>query len=186
MTSLMRAGGLAVAVLSLAACGGGSSNSSSDSSSSSSGGGSASVDSCLVNTWVSTGVSGSANGQTAQASGGTGEKVTIAADGAIQIDDSNTTLLNITAGGQSGSVKQTGRATGKITVSGDKLVVTLDPGGTLSNQAVDASGAPVGSPQPAPATVDATYKCSAGQEFQITQTSSTGVSTVIYAPASKP
>jgi hypothetical protein len=182
----MRAGGLAAAVLSLAACGGGSSNTSSDSSSSSSGGGSASVDSCLVNTWVSTGVSGSANGQTAQASGGTGEKVTIAADGAIQIDDSNTTLLNITAGGQSGSVKQTGRATGKITVSGDKLVVTLDPGGTLSNQAVDASGAPVGSPQPAPATVDATYKCSAGQEFQITQTSSTGVSTVIYAPASKP
>jgi hypothetical protein len=185
MTSLMRAGGLAAAVLSLAACGGGSSNSSS-SSSSSSGGGGAPVDSCLVNTWVSTAVSGSANGQTAQASGGTGEKVTIAADGAIQIDDSNTTVLNITAGGQSGSVKQTGRATGKIAVSGDKLVVTLDPGGTLSNQAVDASGAPVGSPQPAPATVDATYKCSAGQQFQITQTSSTGVSTVTYAPESKP
>ncbi|HXA27856.1 MAG TPA: hypothetical protein VN193_03825 [Candidatus Angelobacter sp.] len=180
MTHLTRAGGAAAGILSLAAlagCGSGSSNSSGGSGSPSA---TAALDSCLVGTWVSTGVSGTIGGQPAQASGGTGEKVTINNDGTITIDDSNTTTLQISTGGQSIGVKQTGKGSGKATTAADKVTVTLDPGSTLTNQTIDSTGAPVGTPDAGPSSVTATFKCTQGQSLQLIQTTSSGTSTVNY------
>jgi hypothetical protein len=178
MTNLTRTGGAAAGLFSLVAlagCGG-----SGNTSSSGGGGASAAIDSCLVGTWTSTGVSGTINGSPAQASGGSGEKATFNSDGSVEIDDSNTTTLQITTSGQTVALKQTGKGSGKATTTADKVTVTLDPGSTLSTQTVDASGAPLGTPDASQTTVTATFKCSQGQSLQLTQTTSSGTSTVDY------
>jgi len=179
----IRAGGAAAGLLSLVAlagCGGGASNGTSSSTT-----GSTAVDPCLVNTWVSQSASGTFQGQQAQISGGTGEKVTVKGDGSIDIDDSGEAPMNITVGGQSVQVKSTGQATGRATTAGNKLAVTLDSGSTLMNQTLDTSGNPQGTPQPAPSTVSDTYTCSANQQLSLSMTESSGTQhTVVYVPAS--
>ncbi len=182
MTASIRAGGAAVGLLSLtvlAGCGGSSGGNASSSSSASA------IDPCLVNTWVSTKVAGTLNGQAAQISGGTGEKVTFSSDGTVDVDDSGVSTMNITAGGQSGVLKSTGQGSGKATTSGgNKLVVTLSSN-SLTQQFYDPSGAPQGTPQAAPGTVNDTYTCSANQELSLTTSQSGGGEvTTTYQPAS--
>lgn len=183
MTASMRTGGAAAGLLSLvvlAGCGGSSGNSTT------SGSGSSAVDPCIVNTWVSSKIEGSLQGQTAQISGGTGEKVTIDNDGNIQIDDSNVAPLNITAQGQSVQVKQSGQGSGKVTTTGgNKMQVNLS-NTTITQQAFDATGTtPQGTPEPAPSTSNLTYTCSANQQLQLSQSQSSGGNqTVTYVPAS--
>jgi hypothetical protein len=181
LTTSLRAGAAAVGVLSLAVLTGCGSSGSGGSGSSPS---SAAVDGCLVNTWVSSAVSGETGGQAAQISGGTGEKVTIDASGAIRIDDSNTAPLHVTAQGQSAQIKEAGQGSGKVTTTGgNKLQVTLDSS-TLTQQVFDPTGATAqGTPEPLPTTLTDAYTCSSNQ-LQITQTESAGSQTVTYVTAS--
>ncbi len=181
MTASIRAGGAAVGLLSLAVLAGCGGSSGGNASSSSSAG---AIDPCLVNTWMSTKVTGTLNGQAAQISGGTGEKVTFSSDGTVNVDDSGVSAMNITAGGQSAVIKSTGQGSGKATTSGgNKLVVTLSSN-SLSQQFYDPSGAPQGTPQAAPGTVNDTYTCSANQELSLTTTQTGGDVTTTYQPAS--
>ena len=166
----------------VAGCGGGASDGSTSSPTAGS-----TVDPCLVNTWVSISVSGEVQGQVAQISGGTGEKVTIGGDGSIQIDDSDVAPLHVTAQGKSAQVKQSGRGSGKVISSGgNRVQVTLDSS-DLAQQVFDATGANAqGTPQAVPTAVTLSYTCSANRQLQLSQSPSSGGSqTVTYRPASR-
>lgn len=105
--------------------------------------------------------------------------MTIGSDGSIDIDDSNVAPLQITVGGQSLQVKQSGQAT----TSGNKLHVDLTSS-NLSSQAFDSTGAPQGTPDSVPKSVNDTYTCSANQQLQLTQAQNGGSETVTLVPAS--
>jgi hypothetical protein len=169
--SYTRAGGaaaIALGLVALAGCGGSGNSSPTSSSTETPSPSHGSVDGCLV-------------GQTAQVNGGTGEKISFTADGSVLIDDSAVTVMSIAANGKTVELKQSGQGTGKVTSGGTgKITVTLDSNNTLSNQVLDATGAPLGTPEPAPASLAVDYKCTAGQELQLTQHQSSGDVTVVY------
>jgi hypothetical protein len=177
--SLRACGGTAASLclFGLVGCGAGGNGTSSASPS-------AAIDDCLVGSWVSSAVSASANGQPVQVTGGSGERLTINADGTVNIDDSDATVMDISAGGQVAHVKQSGQGTGKLaTRNGSKVTLTLDSGSSLVTEQVDAGGGVVGTPAAAPTTVDGTYQCTAGQELKLTSSQSDGTQTVTYTPA---
>jgi hypothetical protein len=182
--SYTRAGGaaaIALGLVALAGCGGSGNSSPTSSSTETPSPSHGSVDGCLVGTWVATSVRGTLGGQTAQVNGGTGEKISFTADGSVLIDDSAVTVMSIAANGKTVELKQSGQGTGKVTSGGTgKITVTLDSNNTLSNQVLDATGAPLGTPEPAPASLAVDYKCTAGQELQLTQHQSSGDVTVVY------
>lgn len=167
---------LGAAALGIAACGG--------STTSSGAGGTptptASVDSCLVGTWTSTGASGSSNatGTVIMATGGgAGEVLTINADGTLTADDTNMTPITLTAGGQTYTDKLSGTAMGTITASNGSLSYTRGSGSTSTSQVFGPDGAPAGTPAP-DKDFTATYSCTAGQSLTVTQS---GGSVLTYA-----
>ena len=193
MKNLPLALGAAAAALALGACGSTSTSSTAASSSTTSAAG---FDSCLVGDWTSTGVTLTVGGTPATTSGGEGEKFHIAADGTIAVDDSATTAIHASLGGSSQIVQQSGKGTGKLSIKQPGSIhLDLDPGSTLTNQQIDNTGAPVGTPSPMKSSADANYVCSAGQSLKIiigsgsgsSSSSSNGsqqtVQTIIYAPA---
>lgn len=182
----MRACGTAAGLLSLAVlagCGGGSGNNTTTTtttSSPSSSSASMSLDACVVNTWTLTKESQTESGQPVPMSGGTGEKLTISADGAVTIDDSNVAELDFTNSDGSSRIKETGRGTGKVTTTDGRLHVVLDPGSTLSNQRLDANGAPQGTPYASTPDVTLDYTCTPGKQLQLSQSQGSARQVVTY------
>ncbi|MDQ2961150.1 MAG: hypothetical protein M3R48_08920 [Candidatus Dormibacteraeota bacterium] len=141
----------------------------------------ATVDRCLVGAWRTTSVTGTlgdGNGGTIAITGGAGKVLSIAADGALRIDNTATQPdSGKAADGTMYTITQVGSATGHVTAGGGTLTVTLDNPSGLTNS-IARNGTTLSTAHPGKATD--TYTCSRGQVLSVI---SSGGTVSRFAPA---
>lgn len=175
--------GATLVLLLLAACGGSGSTSPSGNPSSSSApasqsaepsgsGSTAGLDSCVVGSWKTTGVSGSAKlsaSVTLQLTGGgAGGVITVNQDGSFKEDYSGDTPW--TATGSDGGTYQVafaGSLVGTVTASQGQATLTISSGSNAT-QTISKDGASQGQIQAQPSTSHDTYTCTAGAALSVT------------------
>jgi hypothetical protein len=139
------------------------------------------IDSCLIGTWTSTGITGSSvvNGMTVVAGGGAGQVVKFTRTGTMSVDDSQMKPVTLTSNGtQQATEKLTGSSAGAVTRIKGRLDYKPTPGGTESFTLFAPSGMPIGTPT-VDTGLDTAYTCTPGASFSLSEGS--GLS-LVYAP----